>query len=269
VILLYVFKPTNQLPQTSLQTIPCLQGFERDDYVLFLSPHPDDLEIAFGATAYTLAQNGIKVSQIVFTDGCDELCGTLSTEEAYITKVEQRQKATRQAAEILNITGTAFLRYPEGLLQRENSRYRAGDQMVDILKLSGFDIDDITKHKKVIIVAPAEEDDHPEHQAVAEVLEYFLEYQMDLVKSVYRYQTWPSNEQKIIPNCVLDHTVLVWEAKEEAVKAHNIVPHYKPVFKKTGDFFWEDHIPAIQNLFRDFTKENQDYKRCEFLLKEE
>jgi len=190
-----------------------------------------------------------KYTKLFFTDGCDELCRD-PTNVNYAHKVEQRQRATRNASEILNLGGTVFLRFPEGVLMRdENSRYRAGDQMVDLLKMIGFEKDDQTKHNKVIIVAPTVNDESPDHIAVAEVLNYFLEYQEVLVKSVYRYQTWPSNEPRLQPNCVFISTVEAWKAKEDAVKAHNMVDHFKEVIMATGDYFWNIHIPDILKLF--------------------
>jgi LmbE family N-acetylglucosaminyl deacetylase len=236
---------------------------EGDDLIIFISPHPDDLEISFGATAYSLISNhNTKICQIVVTDGSDEVNVVFDKKvnpEQYIRKVEQRQHITNEAAKILNILGTIFLRIPENILDKdENTRFRVAEQIVDIINIMHF-----YRDKCIVIFAPSDKDENPDHKSVAEVLKFFLKYNKSIVKSLYLYQTWPNDRLVINPNTIFyyDENSTPWIKKKEAVMLHNKVDHYTEK-SNTGTLFWNNHITNIQKMYNDYY-DNENKKKVE------
>ena len=79
--------------------------------VLFVGPHPDDIEIGAGATAAKLASMGKQVSFLICTDGRygDGYADVKGTELA-----ELREKEARAGAKTLGVFDVRFLRFSDG-----------------------------------------------------------------------------------------------------------------------------------------------------------
>ncbi len=79
--------------------------------VLFIQPHPDDMEIGAGATVARLTDNGIPVTCLTITDGSS---GTTNPaiKPANLKKV--RQQESEKSAAILGVDNLIWLNYPDG-----------------------------------------------------------------------------------------------------------------------------------------------------------
>ena len=88
--------------------------------VLFVQPHPDDMEIGAGATIARLTQNNVPVTCLTVTDGA------VGTSDRSITPEElkmTRRKETENGAHVLGVKELIWLDYPDaGLLPLEEVR---------------------------------------------------------------------------------------------------------------------------------------------------
>ena len=83
--------------------VPKIQDFER---YLFVGPHPDDIEVACGATVAKLVSLGKKVTFIVCTDGrIGALDESLTSEQI----VEIRRQEELESAKLLGVDDVVFL----------------------------------------------------------------------------------------------------------------------------------------------------------------
>lgn len=88
--------------------LPCPEDM---DSVLFVGPHPDDIEIGAGATAAKLASMGKKVAFLICTDGRYGDGYTAAKGEELIALREREAKAS---AEMLGVSDVRFLRLSDG-----------------------------------------------------------------------------------------------------------------------------------------------------------
>lgn len=84
---------------------------ENMDIVLFVGPHPDDIEIGAGATAAKLASMGKKVCFLVCTDG---RYGDANTDARGDELAALREQESIKAAKLLGVSDVRFLRFPDG-----------------------------------------------------------------------------------------------------------------------------------------------------------
>ena len=88
--------------------VPKIQDFDR---YLFVGPHPDDIEVACGATVAKLVSLGKKVTFVVCTDGrIGSLDESLTSEQI----VEIRQRESLESAKLLGVTDVVFLPFHDG-----------------------------------------------------------------------------------------------------------------------------------------------------------
>ncbi len=78
---------------------------------LFVGPHPDDIEVACGATVASLVASGKKVSMLVVTDGSG---GAIDDNLQGDELVATRKQECKQSAELLGVTDLHFLHYVDG-----------------------------------------------------------------------------------------------------------------------------------------------------------
>jgi len=88
--------------------VPKIDQFER---YLFVGPHPDDIEVACGATVAKLVSLGKKVTFIVCTDGrIGSLDESLTSEQI----VEIRRQEALASAKLLGVDDVVFLPFHDG-----------------------------------------------------------------------------------------------------------------------------------------------------------
>ena len=88
--------------------VPKIDQFER---YLFVGPHPDDIEVACGATVAKLVSLGKKVTFIVCTDGrIGALDESLTSEQI----VEIRRQEALASAKLLGVDDVVFLPFHDG-----------------------------------------------------------------------------------------------------------------------------------------------------------
>ena len=88
--------------------LPKLTQFDR---ILFVGPHPDDIEVACGGTVAMLTRLGKRVTFLIATNGCvGSVDSTLSPEQI----VQIRQEEALRSAEMLGVHDVRFLPYDDG-----------------------------------------------------------------------------------------------------------------------------------------------------------
>lgn len=88
--------------------VPKIEQFER---YLFVGPHPDDIEVACGATVAKLVSLGKKVIFVICTDGrIGSLDQALTSEQI----VEIRRQEAIQSAQLLGVSDVRFLPFYDG-----------------------------------------------------------------------------------------------------------------------------------------------------------
>lgn len=88
---------------------PKPENFNR---IMFVGPHPDDIEVGCGATAAKLAAAGKQICYLICTDGRygDEFAGTMTTTEL----IETRRQETISAAAAVGVEQVKFLGLSDG-----------------------------------------------------------------------------------------------------------------------------------------------------------
>lgn len=95
--------------QTLMGFIP-IPNILESKKVLFVGPHPDDIEIACGGLVSELVDLGVKVRFLIVTDG-----GAGAKEHISIEKLVQiRKEESTKAAEFLKIESVEVLDFPDG-----------------------------------------------------------------------------------------------------------------------------------------------------------
>ena len=114
--------------------------------VMLVAPHPDDETLALGATLADLANAGVAVTVVVVTHGS-------GTGESAV----RRHEATCALAELSSRIGVLWCEFPDGALGAHE------DALIDLLS----DVID----SRTLILAPADDDGHGDHEAVARAAE--------------------------------------------------------------------------------------------------
>jgi N-acetylglucosamine malate deacetylase 1 len=141
--------------------------------VLVVAPHPDDEAIGCGGAICLHAARGDRVSAVFLTSG--ELgLQHLAREAAW----RIREEEARNAAHVLGVAETHFLRCPDWHLN-ENLADAAG------LLQPVLDSD-----MPRVIYFPHPQDAHPDHQAAARVLGMTLQHCKQRPKGLYAYEVW-------------------------------------------------------------------------------
>ena len=87
------------------------------DRVLFVSPHPDDIEFSCGGTVGRLVQNGSEVFYVVATNGNK---GSRDTDMTSNYLQSEREKEQRSAADELGVREVTFLDFGDGELEDDH-----------------------------------------------------------------------------------------------------------------------------------------------------
>lgn len=105
---------------------------------LFIGPHPDDIEIATGATVAKLAAMGKRIKFLICTDG---RYGIDKDDITIESAIAIRQEEARRSAEFLGVSDIEFLPFPDG------GDYKIEDLTKEILRV-------ITTFQPDIVFAP-------------------------------------------------------------------------------------------------------------------
>ncbi len=79
--------------------------------ILFIQPHPDDMEIGAGATVARLTEKGIPLTCLTVTDGS---AGTTEPSVVPAKLKKTRQQETEKSAALLGVKKLIWLNYPDG-----------------------------------------------------------------------------------------------------------------------------------------------------------
>lgn len=94
-----------------LKKVTALKKIEQYDSFLFIGPHPDDIEVACGATVKKLMNAGKKIAYVIATDGrVGSVDPALFGEEL----VKIRQKEATEAAAFFGVSDVVFLPFHDG-----------------------------------------------------------------------------------------------------------------------------------------------------------
>ena len=118
--------------------------------VVFIGPHPDDIEIGCGAFVSLLKRKGAKVTFIVVTDGG---CGIVKECDTIPYLIEVRKKEQEEACKVLKIDHLHMLNFPDG------GEYNENDVAKEIAKL-------LVLYNPDLVVAPDPNllnEIHPDH----------------------------------------------------------------------------------------------------------
>ncbi len=94
--------------------------------VLFVGPHPDDIELGAGGLVNKLIRNNAEVYFLICLDGG---CGSDDKTVEYEDLAKIRRSETLDSAKYLGVKDVFFLDYPDG------GRYQVDDLSVDIAKI--------------------------------------------------------------------------------------------------------------------------------------
>ena len=147
---------------------------EIDMTVLVLTPHPDDEMIGMGGTIAKLAAEGERVVVVVFTLG--EGSHPWQRKEAINKTREQEALA---AGKIAGTSETIFLRIADGKISTEVVEKGINEEVLKIIK----------QEKPRMIFAPAIDDIHPDHRAVARFI-VAMHDKNKLEMPVWTYTVW-------------------------------------------------------------------------------
>lgn len=114
-----------------LHTILPFPAFESAERVLFISPHPDDIEVAAGQTAARLAEEGKKVRFLICADG---RYGSESAKTDPEKLADVREAEQIAAAKELGVEDVRFLRFSDGGFYKYEDFYIAVYKEVLIFK---------------------------------------------------------------------------------------------------------------------------------------
>src|SRR5215470_17989582 len=82
--------------------------------ILFVAPHPDDLEFGSAGSAALWAAEGAQITYCIVTDGS---AGSNKTGEDLAALARTRQAECIAAAEAVGVHDVRFLGYPDGTLE--------------------------------------------------------------------------------------------------------------------------------------------------------
>ncbi|HEY0010879.1 MAG TPA: PIG-L family deacetylase [Candidatus Paceibacterota bacterium] len=161
-----------------------------DKYALFVSPHPDDLELSCAISLQKFKSLGYKTLVVVVCSG--EAAGDPETREA----------EARQGAEILGADEIVFLRYPQFKMLEDRARIK--DALENI----------ILQYVPEYVFVPWKEDTHEDHVYAAQAAVVAARG----VRSVYYYPTPTS--LNFTPDTLLAGDRVMLENKTRALGVH-------------------------------------------------
>ncbi len=167
--------------------------------ILVLAPHPDDECIGCGGALCRHADRGDRVVAVFLTSG--ELgLERVPREQAWAI----RETEARQAAKVLGLAETFFLRCPDWML---------GDN----LRAANKALCPIVKQEKLsLIYAPHPHEQHPDHRAAARLLRSVLRVVRPKAPIIRGYEVWtPLTQYDHVEN-ITD----VMPRKIRALRAH-------------------------------------------------
>jgi LmbE family N-acetylglucosaminyl deacetylase len=171
-------------------------------FVLVLSPHPDDESLGCGGTIRLLAERGVHVDVVYMTCGEEgaEMPGLLS-DAGRRELADTRMAEARKACSLLGVQEVDFLQGADGKLIEQ-------PHLVEPLRerLNG------RRYDRVFCPWPQEK--HPDHAATFRLLQQALRGQ-DAPPQLWLYEVWTPLQPTI---CVpIDGTI---DAKLAAIQAH-------------------------------------------------
>jgi N-acetylglucosamine malate deacetylase 1 len=175
--------------------------------VLFMAPHPDDIELGTGGTIAKLVAAGKKVGVVDLTRG--ELGSRGSA--------ELRDQEAAKAAEILGLSHRENLRFRDGFFQHDEDHIRAIIQAVRRLRPE-------------VVIANAPHDRHPDHGRASNLIRDAV-FLSGLRKIETEHQGQPQEawrpgrtfffiqDYDLEPDFVIDISDF-WEQKKQAILAY-------------------------------------------------
>ena len=103
-----------------------LPKIDKCEKVLFIGPHPDDIEIGAGGLVSKFVRNKKEVYFLICLDGA---CGSDDRNTDFDVLAKTRKEEAKKAAEFLGAKDVFFLDYPDG------GKYEVSDLRVDIAKV--------------------------------------------------------------------------------------------------------------------------------------
>ncbi len=108
-----------------LKMVP-LPKIDKCKKVLFIGPHPDDIEIGAGGLVSKLVRNGASVYFLICLDGA---CGSDDKNTDFAHLAEIRKEEATASSKYLGAKDIYFLNYPDG------GKYEVSDLSVDIARV--------------------------------------------------------------------------------------------------------------------------------------
>src|SRR5262245_10748123 len=141
--------------------------------VLIVAPHPDDEAIGCGGALSLHAARGDRISAVFLTSG--ELgLQHLAREAAW----RIREEEARNAAKVLGLVETHFLRCPD---------WHLNENLADTAGLLQPVLD---SEEPRVIYFPHPQDDHPDHRATGRILGMTLPHCNTRPEGLYAYEVW-------------------------------------------------------------------------------
>lgn len=134
-----------------------LPKIDKCEKVLFIGPHPDDIEIGAGGLVSKLIRSGKEVYFLICLDGA---CGTNDINVKYEDLAKTRKEEARNSAKFFGAKDIIFLDYPDG------GKYEVSDLRVDIAKV-------LIDLKPDLVVSPSpllQTETHMDHLRVGEAV---------------------------------------------------------------------------------------------------
>lgn len=180
--------------------------------ILAIGAHPDDAEIGCAGLLIKAKQRGLRTGILVLTQG----------EMGTFGDPQTRRAEAEAAAKILEVDAFQILDLPDARIE---FNYENTLRIVEVLR----------RWRPRLVLSPHEDDHHPDHRAVAQLVEratylatrpmLFPEYEPLIPQP--RHLTFPLSFQRPLrPHLVLDITD-VYGIKQQALQAHG--SQYGPI----------------------------------------
>ena len=162
------------------QAPPNLDGLSTRDRVYFVSPHPDDMEIAAGGLVSKLSEIGVPVLNLVLTLGSNGVQPTLSEQRRLLKQFgdsfahlgELRREEVQQAASLLqkSAKGRVVCKIVCGGYEETELRQNAELEIVSLFNEDAGN----GSGGRLVFFLPHPEDEHPRHRLAYEVFSEML-----------------------------------------------------------------------------------------------
>lgn len=181
---------------------------KNDHCILIVCAHNDDQVIGMGGTIAKYASEGKHIHSIFFSFGEGS---HFHLQKEVIAK--KRFYESKKADEILGAKQIEYLGLPDGKI-KAGIEERGKEQMKKLL------LQKIEEHKPSKIFTNATDDSHPDHRAVANLLQELIDEQK-INCPVYVFEVWhiAKLKDRHLPKLVVDTTDF-FRKKIDAFKAH-------------------------------------------------